>query len=203
AQIQSVQLAGFRAKSIQARRRVIRDRIEQLDIPVLNPAADDLDRGQRIGNGRDQIRERYSGTGEIAVQHKRHFSFRFWLKYSSERYFLAVVELHIGKKHSEVGGIDAELLLDRLGSESYFTAHKPSSLFQMVVGVRLLYSVCGFYASARNFIADWWNRLSRFGRFTKTSSHGVDCFRVYFHVVISLTAFAITIIYALVHTLPE
>src|ERR1700737_24314 len=70
-------------------------------------------------------------------------------------------------------------------------------------GGPLRYSVCGFYASARNFIADWWNRLSRFGRFTKTSSHGVDCFRVYFHVVISLTAFAVTIIYALVHTLPE
>jgi hypothetical protein len=86
------------------------------------------------------------------------------------RYFLAVVELHIGKKHSEVGRIDAELLLDRLGSKSYFAAHKPSSLLRCVFRVRLLYGVCGVYAYACKFIADWRNRLSRFGRFTNAAS---------------------------------
>src|SRR6266446_10606392 len=129
---------------------------------------------------------------EVALEYKRHFGFGFWLKHAPKRHFLTVVELHVRKKHSKIRRVDAELLLYGFGRKPYFATHQPPSLLQGMVGVRLLNGVRGFYAAALELIADWRNRFTRLGRFSKTSSHALDSFRVNCHVVISLIGFAIT-----------
>ena len=71
AQIEPVELARLGAEHIQAGRCVVGDGVEQLDVPVLDAAADDLDRGQRISDRADEIADRHAGMHQIAMQHER------------------------------------------------------------------------------------------------------------------------------------
>jgi len=74
ARIEVVEPARLVAQHEAARRGVVGDRVDDVDVPVRDPAADDLDRGDGIVDGAGHVGDRRQFHVEIVAEDEGDFA---------------------------------------------------------------------------------------------------------------------------------
>ena len=117
--------ARGRSQGDDAARCVVRDRIDDADLPVLDAGVDNLEaRKHPVRRGQD-IGDRDALADQIAPEEKSNLAFRSRLNQPGHRYGLARIVEHAGKQQSEVRLVDVEEVLHGLRRRADLLADDP------------------------------------------------------------------------------
>ena len=126
------------AEDEHPRRGVVGDGIEDLDVPIGDPAVDDFERRQRVRDGTDDVGHRQSFGGQVALEDERDLGFDFGLQQPAGWNVVAAEHRHAIEKHAVVRLRDAQLALHALRRQPDLAADEPEALTQPAIGVDLL-----------------------------------------------------------------
>ena len=135
AQIEILDLAHPAADHQQAGRRVVGHGVHQLDLPVGDPAVDDLHRRQRTGDRAQRTCGGHPGPGQVGLHQERQFGLHPRLHQTAQRDEIAVLDEHLVGEHAEVGFVDAEQLLHRRRGQADLAPDDPLAVRDPTVDV--------------------------------------------------------------------
>ena len=106
----------------QAGRGVVRDGVDQLDLPVGDAAVDDLDGRQRTGDRGQRRRGGHAGAGQVALHHESQLGLDPGLDQPRHRDRVAVLDEHLVGEHAEVRLVHPEKGLHGLAGQADLAA---------------------------------------------------------------------------------
>lgn len=159
AQVQAVELAGGATKHEQAGRRVVGDRVDDLDVPIADAAADDFQRRNGVGGRTQEIRYRGLLLIDVAVQDERDLRLDPRLHDPACRDRQPIAHRHVGEQHPEVRLMHTKLPLHLRRGQPDLAANQPAASGQRALGVEVLHRIGGIEVIRHEQVADWWARL--------------------------------------------
>ena len=148
----------------ESRGGVVGDGVDDADVPIGDPAADDLERGHRIRDGAQHVGDGRRFDVDVAIEQERHLGLDLRLQHAPGGDGLVLGDHHVGEQDAEVGPIDAELLLHGAGGQPDLASDQATSLRLPVGRVLLLDGVGGVDVELGQLRPDGRDRRAGVGR---------------------------------------